>query len=147
MSSVTCDRSVVISGYYGFLHQKTDSHNITEILLKLALNSITLNKWLLILWVLFSFLRTASVEYNFDCTNIEDGYYNYSQTWVPRTRMGRIPWMAQTDLKVPSIFIIFLSKKKNLSLEHQYLEQSNSINGPINNKIKSFTMPNSNIAI
>jgi hypothetical protein len=31
---------------------------------------------------------------------------------VPRTRMGRIPWMAQTDLEVQSIFLIFLSKKK-----------------------------------
>jgi hypothetical protein len=57
------------------------------------------------------------------------------KTAVPRT------WMARTDLKVPSIFLIFLSKK-NLSLE-----QSNSINGPVNNKITSFTMPNSNIAI
>ena len=33
------------------------------------------------------------------CTNT-----NYSQTSVPQTRMGR------TDLKVPSIFLIFLSK-------------------------------------
>ena len=30
---------------------------------------------------------------------------------MPRTRMGRIPWMARTDLKVRSIFPIFLSKK------------------------------------
>jgi hypothetical protein len=36
----------------------------------------------------------------------------YSQTSFPRTRMGRIPLMARTDLKVPSIFLIFLSKKK-----------------------------------
>ena len=34
------------------------------------------------------------------------------KTAVPRTWMGRIPWMARTDLKVPSIFLIFLSKKK-----------------------------------
>ena len=66
---------------------------------------------------------------------------------MPRTRMGRIPWMAQTDLKVRSIFPIFLSKKNLLSLEHRYLEQSTSINGPVNNKITSFTMPNSNMAI
>ena len=44
--------------------------------------------------------------------------------------MGRTLWMARTDLKVPSIFLIFLSKNKPLSLEHRYLEQSNSINGP-----------------
>ena len=76
-----------------------------------------------------------------------DEYNIDSQTSVPRTRMGRIPWMVRTDLKVPSIFLIFLSKKKQLSLEHRYLEQSNSINGPVNNKITSFTMPNLNIAI
>jgi hypothetical protein len=35
----------------------------------------------------------------------------YSQTSVPRTRMGRIPWMARTDLKVLSIFFIFLRRK------------------------------------
>jgi hypothetical protein len=39
---VICDRSVVFSGYSGFLHNKTDSHNIIEILLKMALNTITL---------------------------------------------------------------------------------------------------------
>ena len=37
-------------------------------------------------------------------------FYIYtSQTSVPRTRMGRIPWMARTYLKVPPIFHIFLS--------------------------------------
>jgi hypothetical protein len=36
----------------------------------------------------------------------------YSQTSVPPTRMGRTLWMARTDLKVPSIFLIFLSKNK-----------------------------------
>ena len=42
----------------------------------------------------------------------------------------------------------YISKyKKLVSLEHRYLEQSNSINGPVNNKITSFTMPNLNIAI
>jgi hypothetical protein len=30
---VTCDRLVVFSGYSDFLHNKTDSHDITEILL------------------------------------------------------------------------------------------------------------------
>jgi hypothetical protein len=33
----------------------------------------------------------------------------YSQTSVPR--IGRTLWMARTDLKVPSIFLIFLSKE------------------------------------
>jgi hypothetical protein len=37
---VTCDRSVVFSGYSGFLR-----HDITEILLKVALNSITLTRY------------------------------------------------------------------------------------------------------
>jgi hypothetical protein len=32
---------------------------------------------------------------------------------VPQTRMGPIPWMARTDLKVRSIFPIFLSKKNS----------------------------------
>jgi hypothetical protein len=37
---VTCDRSVVFSGY----SKKTDRHDISEILLKVALNSINLRK-------------------------------------------------------------------------------------------------------
>jgi hypothetical protein len=32
------------SGYSGSLQQYTDSHDITEILLKVALNTITINK-------------------------------------------------------------------------------------------------------
>ena len=36
--SVTCDRSVVFSGYSGFLR-----HDITEILLKVVLNTINPN--------------------------------------------------------------------------------------------------------
>ena len=41
---VNCDRSVIFSGYSCFLHQlnKTDCHKITEILLIVALNTITL---------------------------------------------------------------------------------------------------------
>ena len=38
--SVTCDRSVVLSGSSGFLPNKTDRHDITEILLKVVLNTI-----------------------------------------------------------------------------------------------------------
>jgi hypothetical protein len=39
--SVTCGRSVVFSGYAGFTINKTDCHDITEILLKVALNTKT----------------------------------------------------------------------------------------------------------
>jgi uncharacterized membrane protein len=74
----------------------------------------------------------------------------YSQTSVPRTRMGRIPWMARTDLKIRSIFSIFLSKK-NLGASNSdgsnTMDGSNLFESPVNNKITSFTMPNSNKAI
>ena len=40
--SVICDRSVVFSGYSGFFHNKTYHHDITEILLKVALNTTTI---------------------------------------------------------------------------------------------------------
>jgi hypothetical protein len=40
--SVTCDRSVVFSLNSGFFTNKTDRHDITEILLKVALNTINL---------------------------------------------------------------------------------------------------------
>jgi hypothetical protein len=46
---VTCGRSVVYSGYSGFLHQWTDIHDIPEILLKVALNTITLTSEIIIL--------------------------------------------------------------------------------------------------
>jgi hypothetical protein len=39
---VTYDRSLVFSGYFGFFTNKTDRHDITEILLKVALSTITL---------------------------------------------------------------------------------------------------------
>ena len=39
--SVTCVRSVFFSGHFGFLHKNgTDHHDITEILLKVALNTM-----------------------------------------------------------------------------------------------------------
>ena len=37
--SVTCDRSVVFSGYSGCSSNKADRHDITEILLKVTLNT------------------------------------------------------------------------------------------------------------
>ena len=42
--SVTCDRSVVFSGMPVSSTNKTDRHNITEILLKVVLNTINLNQ-------------------------------------------------------------------------------------------------------
>jgi len=42
--SVTCDRSMVFYGYSGFLHQWNWPHNITEILVKLALSTIKPNQ-------------------------------------------------------------------------------------------------------
>jgi hypothetical protein len=47
----------------------------------------------------------------------------------------------------PANFQYIFKLKQNISLEHWYLEQSNLINDPINNKITSFTISNSNIAI
>ena len=41
--SVTCDRSVVFSGYSVSSTNKTDRNDLTELLLKLALNTINLN--------------------------------------------------------------------------------------------------------
>ena len=46
--SVTCGRSMVFSGYSSFTN-KTDYHVITEILLKVALNTITLTRLFIIL--------------------------------------------------------------------------------------------------
>jgi hypothetical protein len=40
--SVTCGRSVVFFRYFDSSTNKTDHHDITEILLKVALNTITL---------------------------------------------------------------------------------------------------------
>jgi len=37
---VTCDRSVIFTEYSGFFTNKTESHDITEILLKVVLNNI-----------------------------------------------------------------------------------------------------------
>ena len=46
-----CSRSVVFSGYSGFPTNKTDRHDITDILLKVALSTITLTlHWICILF-------------------------------------------------------------------------------------------------
>ena len=40
--SVTCDRSMVLPGYFCFLcHDSSDRHDIADILLKVALNTIS----------------------------------------------------------------------------------------------------------
>jgi len=44
--SVTCDRSVVFPGTPVSSMNKTDRHDITDILLKVALNTINLNQFL-----------------------------------------------------------------------------------------------------
>jgi hypothetical protein len=58
--SVTCNRSVVFSG---FPNNKTDCHDITEILLKVALNIITLTTRLtpLTYWIQV-LIHTSSVK-------------------------------------------------------------------------------------
>ena len=57
--SVYCDRSVIFSGYSGFLHQKTYHHDLAEILSKVALNIIILT---LKLWMI---MTNKSVEISF----------------------------------------------------------------------------------
>ena len=43
---MTCDRSVVYSGYSGSLHQKkNESHDMIEILLKMALYTLNQTDW------------------------------------------------------------------------------------------------------
>jgi len=53
--SVTCDRSVVFSGPPVSFTNKTDRHDITEILLKVALNTLTLT---LTLYAVSGFINT-----------------------------------------------------------------------------------------
>ena len=48
---VTCDRSMVLSGYSST--NKTDLHDIAEILLKVSLNTITLTLTLLFFFVFY----------------------------------------------------------------------------------------------
>jgi hypothetical protein len=54
---MTSGRSVVFSGYSGFSTKKTDYHDITEILLKVALNTITLPE------VIDNFITYCSIKY------------------------------------------------------------------------------------
>jgi hypothetical protein len=63
-------------------------------------------------------------------------HWLYSQASLGRTRISRTLWMTRIDLKVPSIFLVFLSKKKTFCLN---TDTSNSINDPVNDKITSLT--------
>jgi hypothetical protein len=54
--SGTCDRSVVFYSYSSFFTNITDRHDITEILLKVALNTIALIQTLFLIYFVFLFL-------------------------------------------------------------------------------------------
>ena len=71
---VTCDRSVVYSWYSSFSTNKTDRHDITEILLQVALNTIY------VLWNvpnslldLAHFLENILLCFNLTCNFKVDG--------------------------------------------------------------------------
>ena len=53
---MTCDRPMVFSEYNGFPTNKTDSHDITEIWLKVALKAVTLTS---------SFIFSGNILYSF----------------------------------------------------------------------------------
>ena len=60
--------------------------------------------------VAFWILNLFSQIFKYSMKNRKLAFYIYtSQTSFPRTRMGRLPWMARTYLKVPPIFHLFLS--------------------------------------
>ena len=86
--SVTCDRSVVFSGYTGYYTNKTDRHDITETLLKVALNTInqtpTLNTDQKLSKV--DDRLNASVKHNFMDTSIKSRflYFNSFSKWKSR---------------------------------------------------------------
>jgi len=54
--SVASDRSVIYSGYSGFLTNTTDFHDTTEILLKVKLNSISISLYVAIFFLGFVLL-------------------------------------------------------------------------------------------
>jgi lipopolysaccharide biosynthesis glycosyltransferase len=73
----------------------------------------------------------------------------YSKTSVGRTRIGQALLMARTDLKDPSIFLLFLTKKKPFHSNTDYFPRTVELNewSSVNYEITSFTMPNLNITI
>ena len=83
--SVTCDRSVVFSGYTGYYTNKTDRHDITETLLKVALNTINQTPTLNTDQKLSKAddRLNASVKHNFMDTSIKSRflYFNSFSKW------------------------------------------------------------------
>ena len=75
--SVICDRSVVFSGYSGFLHQ-----GMTEILLRVALNTIAL----ILKIKIMNFPKTSIL-----LTSLHFGMYNDSIYWWNTTSLTNIP--------------------------------------------------------
>ena len=73
--SVTYGRSVVFSGYSGFPWKKTDHHDIAEILLKVALNTITLTPDNVVFFVFSFYYTLISVSSHFS--------FNLEVMWKP----------------------------------------------------------------
>ena len=93
--SMTCGRSIVFSGYSGFFTNKTDLPDITEMLLKVALNTINqpkinlphssisskVKQWVRINMFIYilneSFLRSVCTNY----TTSTNGFTKIAQDW------------------------------------------------------------------
>ena len=89
---MTCDRSVVFSGTAVSFANKTGRHDITDILLKVALNTITLT---IFLQICIPFMRVKLriknyIVLDFLCPNHESrgGIYIYSGQYVHTSRFG-----------------------------------------------------------
>ena len=106
---VTCDRSVVFSGSTN----KTDRHNIAEILLKLALNTIKPNR-ILLRYGNIMFIETYSFQRRFNCVmcgNID--WREYSQK---HSIVIIISWTKQKFLGVGRQVKTLFKEKKRLAL-------------------------------
>jgi hypothetical protein len=108
---VTCDRSVVFSGYSGFLHQ-TDRHNIiAEILLKVALNTmITHNPYS----YQHSLLKLRTRNLSDDCLTPSKKFFSYIMTRTSYIST-RWRWCRHCTRSICSSWIF----KSASSLKHQ----------------------------
>ena len=93
--SVTCGRSVVLSRYSGFTNNKTDCHNITEILLKVALNTITLTPvYFIVKFLPNNYGKTSSFGVLANMLSSSVVYHGFDalapQVWYI---MGLMPWL------------------------------------------------------